>query len=272
MHRIPSRGTSPSPRKPTKPVPFPRMNSRPTSPTKLPHTTATKPPSSPTRTMHAPSVPSFNPSLPSSSEFPRWPRKDERMLSVNGSPLANPLALDLNGWLSRVMETESEDEGDGKQDDPVGARKRTNSIIVRSTSQQGMNGHGGTNGNGVDLRSRTNSQTSVIQGHSRSNSRVNGFIPTRGAQTSSSYIPPTSHSQPRTQETTPETSNVRTPSLAALVAVPTQDGHLLEFNPFETSPGEIDALEGISDAAKHQAKHDIARLVMQAVERWKITS
>ena len=45
----------------------------------------------------------------------------------------------------------------------------------------------------------------------------------------------------------------------------------LEFNPFETTPGEIDALEGISEAAKKQAKEDIARLVMQAVERWKIT-
>lgn len=269
MHRIPSRGTSPSPRKPTKPVPFPRMNSRPTSPTKLPHTTTTKPPSSPARTMRVPSVPSFNPSLPDSSEFPRWPRKDERMLSVNGSPLANPLALDLNGWLNRVMETETEDGIDGTLGVPAGARKRTNSIIVRSTSQQGMNG---ANGDGGDPHSRSNSQASVFQGHSRSNSRVNGFVPTRGAQASSSSIPPTSHSQPQTQEASPDTNNVRTPSLAAVVAVPTQDGHLLEFNPFETSPGEIDALEGISDSAKHQAKQDIARLVMQAVERWKIPS
>ncbi|KAF7796267.1 hypothetical protein EIP86_007441 [Pleurotus ostreatoroseus] len=271
MHRIPSRGASPSPHKPTKSLPFPRMNTRPASPTKPPRTATTKPSSSQAHAMPAPSVPSFNPSLPNSSSFPRWPRKDEHMLSVNGSPLANPLALDLNGWLSRVMETESEDEHDGKPTAPAGARKRTNSIIIRSTSQQGMNGHDGTAGN-KGPHSRTNSQTSIVQGHSRSNSRANGFVPTRNAQGSSTSTPPLSHSQPQTHESTPETSAVSTPSLAALVAVPTQDGHLLEFNPFETSPDEIDALEGISDTAKQQAKQDIARLVMQAVQRWSIAS
>lgn len=170
------------------------------------------------------------------------------MLSVNGSPLANPLTLDLNGWLSRVAEVDSDIEHDTSTStaatEAKKAHKRTNSIIVRSTSQNSVNANG--------LHSRTNSQSSVAfssgqASHSRLNSR-DGFVPVRSTLSSES-----SH------------------SLAAVVAVPTKDGHMLEFNPFETTPGEIDALEGISDGAKKQAKQDIARLVMQAVERWKIT-
>jgi len=56
-----------------------------------------------------------------------------------------------------------------------------------------------------------------------------------------------------------------------MVAVPTKDGHVLEFDPLHTTPAEIDALEGITDSAKKQARADIARLVMQAVELWKIS-
>lgn len=58
--------------------------------------------------------------------------------------------------------------------------------------------------------------------------------------------------------------------VAALVSVPTADGHLLEFDPFRTSPGEIDALEGITNSAKKKAKEDMRSLVKQAVERWRI--
>lgn len=58
--------------------------------------------------------------------------------------------------------------------------------------------------------------------------------------------------------------------MAALVSVPTADGHLLEFDPFHTTPAEIDALEGISSSAKRKAKEDMRSLVKEAVERWRI--
>ena len=56
----------------------------------------------------------------------------------------------------------------------------------------------------------------------------------------------------------------------ALVTIPTKDGHLLEFDPLQTSPGTLDALEGITDSAKKQAKEDMARLVQTAMAKWKI--
>lgn len=61
------------------------------------------------------------------------------------------------------------------------------------------------------------------------------------------------------------------PSFSALVSVQTRDGHVLEFNPLKTSPEELDALEGITDSAKKQAKEDMARLVQGALERWKLS-
>ena len=60
-------------------------------------------------------------------------------------------------------------------------------------------------------------------------------------------------------------------AFSALVSVQTQDGHVLEFNPLQTSPEELDALEGISDSAKRQAKEDMAQMVQLAVERWKLS-
>lgn len=236
IHKIPARATSPNPFRvgPPKSAAFGRTNVRPMSPSKVPSPTkainATH-----GRTTRPPSAAHFEPAIPTSS-LPRWPRKDERMLSVNGSPLANPLSLDLTGWLSRVAETESDVETENVPHSQKGLR-RTNSIIVRPPSQNGPH-------------SRANSQNSTVfppQGaHSRLNSRE-GFVPTRSTQSQDS-----------------------THGVSAVVAVPTKDGHMLEFNPFQITPGEIDALDGISDAAKKQAKQDIARLVMQAVERWNI--
>jgi hypothetical protein len=59
-------------------------------------------------------------------------------------------------------------------------------------------------------------------------------------------------------------------TVTALVTIPTKDGHLLEFDPLQTSPGTLDALEGISDSAKKQAREEMARLVQAAVNMWKI--
>lgn len=236
---------TPSPHKPIAPKPLPLAfpTSRPTSPTKpkLPFGSPTKarPP--------AASTSQFNPSIPaaSSSTYPRWPRKDESMLSVNGSPLANPFTLDLTGWLSRHRETD-DDEPESLRGKGTGTgaldRKRSANIMVRSVSSSSQPGAG----HGSHSRQNSNS-------NSTSNGKNPGFVPVRGNALK-----------------VPESLDPATPSLAALVSVPTADGHLLEFDPFQTSPAEIDALEGISSSAKKKAKEDMRTLVRQAVERWRI--
>ncbi|TCD70906.1 hypothetical protein EIP91_001215 [Steccherinum ochraceum] len=241
---MPQRMASPSPHKaaPNKGILFPKLGpgSRPGSPSKPTSPHKTQPPS------RVPSSSSFNPAI-SSLSHPRWPRKDESMLSVNGSPLANPYQLNMGfaGWLS----AENTTNGDGK-----GAHRghqRTNSIIVRSAS-------------GSQTHTRTNSQAGRVESsHSRSNSHTTngGFVPNRIKS------PEETHENPKT----PTRPTLSLPSAAAMVAVPTKDGHVLEFDPLHTTPAEIDALEGITDSAKKQARADIARLVMQAVELWKIT-
>lgn len=246
------RMASPSPHKPAanKAVLFPKLGpgsrpgspSKPTSPYKPQPHNKSQPPS------HVPSTSSFNPVIPSASH-PRWPRKDESMLSVNGSPLANPYQLGMGfaSWLGKVPETVEASSGEGKN--PQRTHTRTNSIVVRTAS-------------GSQSHTRTNSQAGSIQGtHSRSNSQAtNAFVPTRNKS------PPEGQDEPKT----PTRSSTALPTAAAMVAVPTKDGHVLEFDPLHTTPAEIDALEGITDSAKKQARADIARLVMQAVELWKI--
>ncbi|KAI0030428.1 hypothetical protein K488DRAFT_54252 [Vararia minispora EC-137] len=171
------------------------LPSRPVSPSKVPV------PGHPAR---VPSTTTFNPSLPKTPAYPpRWPRKHESMLSMNGSPLANPYELGLD-WLAK---TDSPDAGcgDGK------LSSRTIPIVVRPEGS-----------------------------HSRSNSR------TLGLSGQSSF--------------------------AARVAVPTRDGHMLEFDPLVTSPIALDKLEGITNSAKKQAKEDMAKLLQQAVLKWNTES
>ncbi|KIP10248.1 hypothetical protein PHLGIDRAFT_11472 [Phlebiopsis gigantea 11061_1 CR5-6] len=262
---------SPGPHKPlAKPVPFPRPGSRPASPSKIPSTTSPSKPSRPTNG-RIPSAAHFNPHIPasSSSSYPRWPRKDEHMLSVNGSPLANPLrlGLDLSGWLSKVVETGF------REDSNTSGHNRPNSIIVRTASSSEST-------TGAPSHQRTTSQAGIAgpsqsTTHSRTNSasnlngRINhAFVPTRSGTTSQPASQPTQPSTP-SPSTSPRIASLPL-HLAALVAVPTADGHLLEFDPFQTSPGEIDALD-ISDNAKQQAKDDMRKLVAHAMDRWKIT-
>lgn len=170
------------------------------------------------------------------------------MVSLNGSPLANPLrfGLDLSGWLSKVVEA-------GADGDEQKERQRSNSIIVRTANLDRPASQASTAQS--TSHSRPNSATSIRPNHS--------FVPARGGQ------PPQSQSHSSSPPPSPKTPLMPL-ALAAVVAVPTADGHLLEFDPFQTSPDEIDALQDISDSAKQQAKGDMRRLVAQAMERWKI--
>jgi hypothetical protein len=59
-------------------------------------------------------------------------------------------------------------------------------------------------------------------------------------------------------------------SFSALVAIPTKDGRVLEFDPLQTSPGSLDALDGISDSAKKHAKLEMGKLIQATVDKWKV--
>jgi len=157
------------------------------------------------------------------------------MLSVNGSPLANPYELGLE-WLS---EDGAEEDG-GAPGRPVLRRTASSIVIRRDPSFVVASSNTPGNLNHQAKHSRSDSQSQNHQPHSRSNSRAGGIA-----------APNSGH-------------------MAARVAVPTRDGHLLEFDPLLTSPGALDKLEGITDSAKKQAKEDMSRLVKAAVAKWNV--
>ncbi|KAJ8456873.1 hypothetical protein ONZ51_g11864 [Trametes cubensis] len=207
-----------------------------------------------------PSASTFNPILPSESSHPRWPRKNENMLSVNGSPLANPYQLDLKNWFKAVAEGDGGDgedsagsatdnnggRGQSRLGVPGGQLKKQRSIIVRSASSSSAVSHGG--------HSRSASQAStLVASQSGLDKR------TSGASVNDGPAPAAAPGQLSAAS-----------SVSALVSVQTKDGHVLEFNPLQTSPEELDALEGITDSAKKQAKEDMARLIQITVQRWKL--
>ena len=276
---------SPSPQKP-KPL-FrsathnPRPPSRPTSPLKYHSSTPNIVAPQHTR---VPSSSSFNPTLPSKTPtFPprtdqttmRLPRRDEDMLSVNGSPLANPYEFGL-GWFKGIDMTEmcSDDDSRDTQKIELGGDrtlKRTRSgIIIRRDPSVAfpatMNGyHSRTDSQAsfYTASSQASSQATSSSSHSRENSFVSNSQPNFSGFRFPA--PPTTNNQ-----TTPRPALPHQRSFSALVAIPTKDGHLLEFDPLQTSPGALNALEGITDSAKKQARAEMGRLVQAAVDKWKI--
>ncbi|RPD62233.1 hypothetical protein L226DRAFT_482837 [Lentinus tigrinus ALCF2SS1-7] len=250
VSRVPSGAVSPSPQKgASKPLGFPRTPSRFASPAKP--SQATRPAS------RVPSTSTFNPVLPSEANHPRWPRKNEHMLSVNGSPLANPYQLDLKNWFKAVAEADPDapdgtGPGKGKGAGAGGGKtlKKQRSIIVRSASSSSHLGVSGSSSQGG--HSRSASQATLVESDSQPTNTWKGSTVIERA--SSSLEDP-----------------FIGPSFSALVSVQTRDGHVLEFNPLKTSPEELDALEGITDSAKKQAKEDMARLIQGALERWKLS-
>jgi len=152
------------------------------------------------------------------------------MLSANGSPLANPYELGL-GWLA-----EDDAKEEGAPGRPVLRRTASNIVIRRDPSFVAASGH--------------------ASGHQARHPR---------GDSQSQHHPSHSHSNPRLGGTSSNSGHV-----ATRVAMPTRDGHLLEFDPLLTSPGTLDRLEGITDSAKKQAKEDMSRLVKTAVAKWNI--
>lgn len=233
MDRIPG---SPSPQK-TKP-PFSTSTRPPQSPSKLPHQKAGQGQGQPRS--NVPSSSTFNPVLPAKTPtYPRHPhhqhtdsatlrlpRPDESMLSLNGSPLANPFSHSGHGTTQTLKRTQSN----------ISIRRDPSFISglpPRADSQSSF--YAGIGGTSSKPHSRNNSDATLAESTS-----------------SSSFETP----YPLTKKYT--------------VSISTKDGHILEFDPLQTSPKALDALEGITDSAKKQAREEMGRLVEAAVDKWKI--
>ncbi|KAJ7780583.1 hypothetical protein DFH07DRAFT_435710 [Mycena maculata] len=273
-------GGSPSPQKFRAPfnantsTHSPRPVSRaPVSPSKL------KPSTNPPPRARVPSIVTFNPVVPKTPGYPggtlRLPRKDESMLSVNGSPIANPYDV----W---------QDAPEGGPDQARTLKRTKSNITIQRDPSFSLAVTGSPSSRPL---SRAASQSSLASHHpsSSSLSSMSGNTtmhaqpaplahPHLHAHTKSQtqflqFKFPQSHSQPA--EPT-ETSAARRPfthsrSQSTLpITLSTTDGHLLAFDALQTSPGELDALEGISDSAKKQAREEMRMLVRAAVDKWTI--
>ncbi|KAG1858367.1 hypothetical protein DFJ58DRAFT_781877 [Suillus subalutaceus] len=211
----------------------------------------------PTSAIFAPTLPSKVPAYPTL----RAPRRDESMLSLNGSPLANPYKLGLE-WILNDMDVKTKGKGKGAQVDTRGEGKtlrRVNSIVIRHDPSVSLVPSSSTF---PQSHLRANSQTQNHKHtHSHTNSRTTGRV----------QEPPVP--KPATPSLMPSSSISSVPSSSsarAVVAISTSDGHVLEFDPLQTSPRALDALVGITNSAKKQAREEMGRLVQAAVSKWSI--
>lgn len=156
-------------------------------------------------------------------------------LSLNGSPLAFP-TLDWFRSLS-LDKGPADKDGSGGPAATGAADALARPAVKRSNSS-------------IVIRRDPSFAMGGLHSHSRSHSQAS----TRPSSSHALAPPPA----------TPARS-------AAMVAIPTKDGHLLEFDPLQTSPGAIDALGDISESAKKQAKGDVTRLVRAAMEKWTVS-
>ncbi|KAL1748007.1 hypothetical protein HDZ31DRAFT_60709 [Schizophyllum fasciatum] len=101
----------------------------------------------------------------------------------------------------------------------------------------------------------------------------------RSGSQSETTAPLAKHNTVATMQTTtplldPSTVPTTTPRLArtrSVITLATTDGHVLEFDPLMNSPSDLDALEGITNSAKREARREMTRLVSATMEKWKIT-
>jgi hypothetical protein len=192
------------------------------------------------------------------------------MLSVNGSPLANPYEFGL-GWFKGIEAQMEEDVQDTQLlDQTAGVRtlKRSkSSIVIRRDPPVAFPA------NTDATHSRTDSQLSFYTASSRttssSHSRENSQISQPPTTNLGAFRFPSSRPI-NSSDSTPRPVSHHTRSFSALVAIPTRDGHVLEFDPLQTSPGSLDALDGISDSAKKHAKVEMGKLIQATVDKWKV--
>ncbi|KAL1689103.1 hypothetical protein GGG16DRAFT_58510 [Schizophyllum commune] len=102
--------------------------------------------------------------------------------------------------------------------------------------------------------------------HSRSNSQTDVTAAT-GKNAAASTQSTTTLLDPSTvPTTTPRLTRTR-----SVITLATTDGHVLEFDPLMNSPSDLEALEGITNSAKREARKEMTRLVSATMEKWKIT-
>jgi hypothetical protein len=217
----------------------------------------------------------------------RLPRKDESMLSVNGSPIANPYDVwqgDTDGGAGPARTLKRTKSSITIQRDPSfnGGGAGTPSSYSRTTSQSSVqmpqsssSSHSSFDGN-TTIHAPSHSQPQplahphLLHGHTKSQTQFLQFkFPQAPAQSQSQ--PMYSHSQPTEPPTAAPRPLAHTRSQSTLpITLATKDGYQLLFDALQTSPGEIDALEGISDSAKKQAREEMRMLVRAAVDKWTV--
>lgn len=175
------------------------------------------------------------------------------MLSINGSPLANPYELGLE-WL---VDGDTEEEGEGGTGAEARARARGGADVpARMTLRRTAS----------NIIIRPDPSSFVVASAKNTSNNLNHHQAAERPRSNSNLQ---SQSQPQLVRSRSVASNPGS-HIAARVAFPTRDGHLLEFDPLLTSPGALDKLEGITDSAKKQAKEDMSKLAQAAVAKWTV--
>jgi hypothetical protein len=240
---------SPSPNKLARIPSAPLFRAGPSSPTRPTAASLARQASNtrvPSTSTFKPAIP-LPPKTPTYPPPPRWPRKDENMLSINGSPLTNPYELGLE-WLA---EGDTEEEGEGARG--AGARARGGADAPARTTLRRT---------ASNIIIRSDPSSFVVASAKNTSNNLNHHQAAERPRSNS-------NSQPQLVRSRSVASNPDG-HMAARVAFPTRDGHLLEFDPLLTSPGALDKLEGITDSAKKQAKEDMSKLVQAAVAKWTV--
>lgn len=210
-----------------------------------------------------PKTPGYPGSKPPNSNVLRLPRRDESMLSVNGSPLANPFEFGMRWVKGANGNAEETAPGANK---PALKRTKSNITISRDPSFN-------TNRLHSRARSQSSLRPSSFQPSSTALSQTNSDATLPLSQLSPShnlFTPTRSQPTPFPKDSDPPPLQLPTSTRSYSVTISTKDGHLLEFDPLQASPGSLDALEGISSSAKKQAREEMGRLVQAAVDKWKI--
>ncbi|KAB5596375.1 Nbl1/borealin family, amino-terminal protein [Ceratobasidium theobromae] len=212
----------------------------------------------PTSATFAPTMP------PSAPAYPRRPRKGEHLLSVNGSPLANPLDPDYDVLPDDQLELDG-GKAVRSPKPKLNLSKQTPSIRIRpnysrsavSLWQQGapIRHPSASSTSTLVSYDLPPSNSSTLNSHSGVPQSASGKLPS-SSSTSHLNVP---HTPPKIRRTA-----------SAVVMLPTTTGEVIELDPLSTSPGTVDALEGLTASTKKMAKEEMVKFVTEAVARWNV--
>lgn len=198
----------------------------------------------------------FNPNLPPTPSLPRLPRRNESILSNNGSPLANPvdkssLKIQQNGKIGENGEEDHEEADDddvdgdaGDEDDEEGEEDSDLDLPDPELLEAKL------------LAASQSAKTPITSKSSRKPKRAPSLMFRQ------SLAAPT---------------NGQGEGKGALASIPLSDGRMISFNPMNLSPGRIDGeLEegGLKEDEKERVKVKVREEVVKSLtgmmERWKV--